>query len=69
MGLEIQKKKDGSLRSNWWYGRFELAGKKKYVNLNVEIRGKMPPTLRKIGDSLFERSRAQAQVKLDGLIS
>lgn len=68
MGLEITRKKDGSLRSKWWYGRFEVNGKTKCVNLDVEIKGRVPKTLRKIGNPLFERSRAQAQVKLDGLV-
>jgi hypothetical protein len=68
MGLEIQKKRDGSLRSNWWYGRFEVNGVSKCMNLGVEIKGCPPETLRMIGDPQFERSRAQAQVKLDGLI-
>ena len=68
MGLEITRKKDGTLRSKWWYGRFELNGKTKCVNLDVEIKGKVPKTLKEIGNPLFERSRAQAQVKLDGLV-
>ena len=68
MGLEIQKKKDGSLKSKWWYGRFEINGKNKCVSLNIEIKGRIPPTLREIGDSKFERSRAQAQVALETLI-
>jgi len=68
MALEIQKKKDGSLRSKWWYGRFEVNGIKKFVNLGIEIRGKLPKTLRKLGNPLFERSRAQAQVKLEELV-
>lgn len=68
MGLEITRKKDGSLRSKYWYGRFEVNGKTKTVSLNVEIKGAIPETLREIGDPFFERSRAQAQVKLDELI-
>lgn len=68
MGLEITRKKDGSLRSKYWYGRFEVNGKTKTVSLNVEIKGTIPETLREIGDPFFERSRAQAQVKLDELI-
>jgi integrase len=68
MGLEITRKKDGTLRSNWWYGRFEINGQTKCVSLDVEIKGRIPATLREIGDPLFERSRAQAQVKLDELI-
>ena len=68
MGLEITRKKDGSLRSKWWYGRFEVNGKTKSVSLDVEIKGKVPKTLRHIGNPTFERSRAQAQVRLDELI-
>ncbi|MDF7824132.1 tyrosine-type recombinase/integrase [Pontiellaceae bacterium B12227] len=69
MGLEITRKKDGSLRSKWWYGRFTMNGKNTTINLGVEIKGRVPNTLRKVGDLAFERSRTQAQVKLDGLIS
>ena len=68
MGLEIQKKKDGTLRSKWWYGRFEVNGTSKYVNLDIMIQGRIPSTLREIGNPVFERLRAQAQVKLDELI-
>ncbi len=68
MGLEITRKKDGTLRSKYWYGRFEVNGQTKTVSLNVEIKGPVPATLREIGDPRFERSRAQAQVKLDELI-
>ena len=68
MGLEITRKKDGTLRSKYWYGRFEVNGKTKSVSLNVEIKGRVPTTLREIGNPVFERSRAQAQVKLDELI-
>jgi len=68
MGLEITRKKDGTLRSKYWYGRFEVNGKTKSVSLNVEVKGRVPATLREIGDPFFERSRAQAQVKLDEMI-
>ncbi|MBL7016588.1 MAG: hypothetical protein ISR84_03425, partial [Kiritimatiellales bacterium] len=68
MSLEIQKRKDGMLKSKWWYGRFAVNGTRKVVNLGVEIKGRVPATLREIGDPRFERSRAQAQVKLDELI-
>jgi integrase len=69
MGLEIARKKDGSLRSKWWYGRFTVNGKDTTTNLGVEIRGRVPATLRQAGDAEFEYSRITAQVKLDGLIS
>ena len=68
MGLEIQKKKDGTLKSKWWYGRFEAGGKTKCLNLGIEIKGRASETLRQPGDVPFERSRVQAQVKLDELI-
>lgn len=69
MGLEIQKKKDGSLKSNWWYGRFEVDGKNHCVNLGVEIKGRVPKTLRKQGDLAFECSRTLAAAKLKELIT
>lgn len=47
MGLEIQKKKDGSLKSNWGYGRFEVDGKSHYVNLGIEARYRSSPIARK----------------------
>ncbi len=68
MALEIIRKNDKTLKSKWWYGRYEVNGVKKNVNLGIEIKGKIPTTLREIGDPLFERSRAQAQVALDSLI-
>ena len=68
MALEIVRKKDKSLKSKWWYGRFEINGKSKCANLGIEIKGEVPPSLRKIGDPRFERSRAQAQVALDQLV-
>ena len=68
MGLEISRKKGGTLRSKYWYGRFEVNGQTKCVTLDVEIKGRIPATLRKEGDIQFERSRAQAQMKLDELV-
>lgn len=68
MGLEITRKKNGSLRSKWWYGRFTVGGKSACIKLGVKIEGRVPETLRKIGDMEFERSRIKAQLKLDELI-
>ena len=67
MGLEITRKKDGTLRSKWWYGRFTVNGKSTCVNLGVEVKGKIPDSLRNKGDSEFEYSRMRAKVKLDEL--
>ena len=69
MGLELKRKKDKSLRSKWWYGRYSINGKRHFINLGVEIKGRIPTTLRETGDKAFEYSRLGAQVKLDGLIS
>ncbi|MBI9021152.1 MAG: hypothetical protein JEZ10_07860, partial [Verrucomicrobia bacterium] len=67
MGLEIQKNKDGSLKSNWWYGRFEVEGKSHCVNLGIEVKGRVPATLRKTGDTAFECSRTLADAKIKEL--
>jgi integrase len=68
MGLEIQKKKDGSLKSNWWYGRFMINGKQHVMNLGVEVKGKVPKTLRTLGDTAFECSRTLAALKLKEMV-
>lgn len=47
--------------SNWWYADLLLNGQRKTVNLNVEVRGKRPESLRKRGDIHFEDSRREAQ--------
>ena len=55
MGLERRS------NSEWWYGRFEVAGKRMCKSLGVRIRGKP-------GDALYQQSMARAQAKLDQLI-
>jgi len=67
MGLEIQRRKDGTLRSKWWYGRFEVNGSLKCINLGVKISGDIPKLLCQRGDDTFESSRLKAQFKLDQL--
>ena len=52
MGLEIQKKKDGSLRSKWWYGRFTANGKETFLNLGIEVKGSLPKKPQKYGDTI-----------------
>ncbi len=69
MSLEIQKKKDGSLKSNWWYGRFAINGKSTFVNLGVEIKGDVPKTLHEQSVIAFECSRTLAAAKLKDLIA
>ena len=46
MGLEITRNQDGSPRSKWWYGNFTVGGERKYVNLGIEICGRVPASLK-----------------------
>jgi len=47
--------------SEWRYGKFKANGCKFMKNLGVKVQGVVPPTLREIGDIIFEVSRAKAQ--------
>ncbi len=69
MPLELKTQRDGRLRDNW-YGRYEINGRKIFVNLGVKIAGTPPEKLsvREEGDTAFERSRASAQAKLDSIV-
>lgn len=63
MPLELRK------GSDWWYGRYEINGKRHVVSLGIKVHGKPPPTLRKLGDPAFEKSRGLAQGKLDQYVA
>jgi integrase len=69
MPIELRTQRDGSLRDTW-YGRYEINGKRFYLNLGVKWAGTPPESrsLRDTGDSLFERSRATALAKLDSIV-
>ncbi len=69
MPLELRKKPDGAIRK-WWYGRYEVNGKRYCDNLGVKITGTPPASLSLMheGDTAFERSRATALAKLTGLV-
>ena len=69
MPLELRKNSDGSIRK-WWYGRYEVNGKRYCDNLGVKITGQPPASLSLMdeGDTTFERSRATALAKLAGLV-
>jgi len=69
MGPELRRDNNQNVRSKWWYGRYIINGERKFVNLGVEIKGRVQETLRWRGDGTFELSRIRAQTKLDGLIS
>ena len=44
MPLELRKKPDGTIRK-WWYGRYEVNGKRYCDNLGVKITGTPPASL------------------------
>ena len=67
MPLEFRRQRDGSFR-NVWFGAFEINGKRFAQNLGVKIAGTPPASLKEEGDAAFERSRATAQAKLDGIV-
>jgi integrase len=69
MPLELRTQRDGRLRSTW-YGRYEVNGRLFRPNLLVRISGTPPASnsLRDEGNAAFERSRAAAQAKLDGIL-
>jgi integrase len=69
MPVELRTQRDGSLRDTW-YGRYEINGKRFYINLGVKWAGTPPESrsLRDTGDSLFERSRATALAKLNSIV-
>jgi len=55
--------------SKWWYGRYQVNGKRHCVNLDVKIAGTPPKSLRDEGDAAFERSRGLAQAKLNQIVA
>ncbi len=69
MSIELRTGRNGKLRSTW-YGRYEANGKRYTINLGVRVAGEPPPSLslREEGDKAFERSRSQAQERLDQTI-
>ncbi len=62
MGLVLRK------NSKWWYGRYKAQGKDVCKNLQVEVRGIAPSTLRDVGSARFENSRGEAQAAFDSLM-
>jgi integrase len=69
MPLELRWKVNGQLRP-FWYGRYEVNGKRFCSNLGIKITGTLPASqsLKDEGDTAFERSRAQAQARLDTIV-
>jgi integrase len=69
MSLEIRRNSDGTIRP-FWYGRYEINGKRYCDNLDVKIGGTPPASLslKDEGDTAFERSRATACAKLSSIV-
>lgn len=69
MPLELRWKLSGSVRP-FWYGRYEVSGKRYCQNLGVRIAGTPPNSmsLKEEGDAAFERSRAAAQATLERIV-
>ena len=69
MGLELRRDQKQNLRSKWWYGRYMVDGKRHFINLGVEVKGKAPENLREQGDMAFECSRTLAAAKMKELLA
>ncbi len=50
-----------AIKKGRWYARPMVAGRRLFVPLGLPVRGMQPPSLRQMGDSVFEESRLQAQ--------
>ncbi len=64
MALELRRGRDGKLR-NHWYGRVDVDGRSKVVNLGVAVKGTPPASLLNKGDVKFELSRKAAEKELE----
>jgi len=67
MGLELRRDENEQLRSKWWYGRYTINEKRRFVNLGIEVKGTVPKNIRTQGDVAFECSRTLAAAKLKEL--
>lgn len=65
MKLELKRQRDGIRLRPYWYGRFEVDGKRRSVTLG-KFTGKPPESLSlaDFGDPAFEKSRADALTEL-----
>lgn len=69
MPLKLVFNPDGSLKSKWWYGVYEINGRRKVHALGIRVKGKQIPTsLKEEGDRAFEDSRIRAQAELEAVI-
>jgi len=61
MTLQLRRKKDGSLASQYWYADFFAHGRRRVVALKVPVEGKLPDRNGKGGDAAFFKSKGKAQ--------
>lgn len=54
--------------SRWWYGAYKASGKRKAVNLHVEIRGTPPGKHEELGSVQFEKSKSEAETALKNIL-
>ena len=54
MPVELRTQRDGRIRDSW-YGRYEINGRKQYLNLDVKVAGTPPASLslKDEGDAAF----------------
>jgi len=65
MGVILKKGRNGKFRRHW-YGKYEIDGRTRVINLAVPVKGTPPASLRgKSDDKAFERSRARAETALE----
>ena len=55
--------------SKWWYGSFRIDGRRKTINLHIEIRGTPPKEDEEFGSAQFERSKGEADSALKALLT
>ncbi len=69
MPLEMRIEPNGTVRP-FWYGRFNINGKRLCQNLGVKVAGTPPASLslKDEGDMAFEKSRATAQRALEQFV-
>jgi len=56
--MGVERRRD----SQWWYGRWEVNGKRFCKNLNIKVAGQE-------GERAFDKSRAKAQAELEKLMA
>lgn len=63
MPVTLKTQRDGKTLRPYWYGVYDVDGKRRVINLNLEWKGTPPKggSLREPGDKTFEKSREDAE--------